>query len=374
LLRAEGYHTALFGKPSLRFGQTSSFSLDQMFHQWRKITNKPYFLSEQNQSKRHVDDLITERAIDFLQNRAKDKPFSLQLFFNSSESGPKDKLPGMSYFPYPIAVSHLYRNISPQRLPLDDESLFLKLPAFLKQSHAREIYDFRWDRPAKYTLNTQALYRMISGVDAMIGRVLSELDRQGLTDNTIIIYTATCGSLRGERGLGGKWLHFDESTRVPLIIVDPRSLRKGQGIESYAMVSNLDLPATICDIAGAAVPQVYQGRSLVDFINGENPNNWRSALFCEHYRRYDTPAWNAVRHHQYLYARYTRSSKGEFLHDLKSDPHGIVNLADDQTQHDLLSRFRQETDDFMNQYLPRKEKTVAAEPPGFTQQNVNMTQ
>ena len=70
---------------------------------------------------------------------------------------------------------------------------------------------------------------MITGMDRIIQRVLDTLEERGLAENTIVIFTADNGYYRGERSFAGKWTHFEESLRVPLIIYDPRRLRDERG-------------------------------------------------------------------------------------------------------------------------------------------------
>ena len=71
--------------------------------------------------------------------------------------------------------------------------------------------------------------RMISGIDHAIGRVIKELDSQGMADNTVIIYMADNGYYAASRGFAGKWSHYEESQRVPLIIFDPRAKKEARG-------------------------------------------------------------------------------------------------------------------------------------------------
>ena len=68
----------------------------------------------------------------------------------------------------------------------------------------------------------RAYFRMISGIDHVVGRLVAELKKQGLAENTVIIYTADNGYYLGDRGFAGKWTHYQESLRVPLIVHDPR--------------------------------------------------------------------------------------------------------------------------------------------------------
>jgi arylsulfatase A-like enzyme len=97
----------------------------------------------------------------------------------------------------------------------------------------------------------RAYYRMISGIDKGIARVLAALQEAGLADNTIIVYSADNGYYCGDRGFQGKWSHFEESLRVPMVIYDPRLPKEKRGRVTDEFVLNVDLPATFIDWADA---------------------------------------------------------------------------------------------------------------------------
>ncbi len=78
----------------------------------------------------------------------------------------------------------------------------------------------------------------------------------------------------GNRGLAGKWSHYEESLRVPLIVFDPRVPADQQGKAVDAIALNLDLPATFLDWAGVEAPKRYQGRSLQPIVSSQTPADW----------------------------------------------------------------------------------------------------
>jgi choline-sulfatase len=184
----------------------------------------------------------------------------------------------------------------------------------------------------------------VSGIDHAIGRFLTALDAAGLADNTIVVYSADNGYHMGNRGLTGKWSHFEESLRVPLIVYDPRVPAEQRGNVTEAVAQNLDLPATFLNWAGVSVPESYQGRSLRPIVNGATPKDWGSERFHEHFAVRDRiPAWEGVRTHRYKYARYFDHGNTEFLYDLASDPDELVNLAADPAHAETLARLRDRT-------------------------------
>ncbi|MCA9262926.1 MAG: DUF1080 domain-containing protein, partial [Planctomycetales bacterium] len=161
-----------------------------------------------------------------------------------------------------------------------------------------------------------------------------------------IVYSADNGYYMGNRGLAGKWSHFDESLRVPLIIVDPRVPKAERGQVSDAIALNLDLPATFLDWAGVAIPARYQGRSLQSIVQGQTPGAWRSESFHEHFAvRHRIPAFEGIRNNDFKYVRYVDHGGAEFLHDLKNDPDELINLAADAQHAQTLAEMRTRTDE-----------------------------
>ncbi|MBT3470530.1 MAG: DUF1080 domain-containing protein, partial [Opitutae bacterium] len=183
------------------------------------------------------------------------------------------------------------------------------------------------------------------GIDNAIGRFIKALEAKGLADNTIIVYTADNGYHLGNRGVAGKWSHYEESLRVPMIIHDPRApkVARGQVVQHSAL--NLDLPSTFLDWAGAPVPVRYQGRSLKPIVSTGKADDWRKQTFHEHFAvRHRIPAFEGLRTDRYKYVRYVDEGNHEFLHDLKSDPDELINLAKDPKHASTLKQFRQRTD------------------------------
>ncbi|NQV23780.1 MAG: DUF1080 domain-containing protein, partial [Rhodopirellula sp.] len=170
------------------------------------------------------------------------------------------------------------------------------------------------------------------------------LDEAGLADNTIVVYSADNGYYMGNRGLAGKWSHFEESLRVPLIVADPRVAKDQQGKVTDAIALNLDLPATFLDWAGIDAPQRYQGRSLQPVVSSDHPKNWRTETFHEHFAvRNRIPAFEGLRNERFKYVRYFDHGGYEFLHDLKNDPDELLNLASDPQHADTLQAMRERT-------------------------------
>ena len=345
-LRAAGYRTGYFGKWHLQ--APPGFEPAAQFDRYEAIGRNPYIKTLPDGTKRHETDLVCDRGIEFIKAQSKDRPFFLNLNFNAAHAEDNDRRPG-AHYQWPESVDGLYedKTIPPPRLA--DAAIYERHPDFLKQSINRERFFWGYDTPEKYQTNLRAYFRMITGIDRAVARVIAALEAAGLADNTIIVYSADNGYYLGDRGFQGKWSHFEESLRVPLVIYDPRLPKAQRGRVVDQMALNVDLPATFLDWAGAKRPAAYEGRSLTALLEGKRPADWRTHFFCEHLDLAPTLTWEGVRGERYVYARYFDQKPAfEFLHDLKADPDQLKNLAADPAHADALKKMRALCDAEMN--------------------------
>lgn len=342
LLRKQNYRTGYFGKWHAKTPR--NFQKGKHFDEIEVIGRNPFFKKMPDGSLRHETDLIVDRGIDFIKRQPKGKPFALNMWFNACHAEDGDRRPGIGHFAWPQSANGMYEGtyIGPPRL--NDPETFEKLPLFLKNSITRERFFWRWNTEEKYQTNIRAYYRMVSGIDHAIGRFMKALEEAGVADNTIIVYSADNGYHMANRGLAGKWSHFEESIQVPLIIADPRVDPTKRGVVSEALALNLDLPATFLDWAGIKTPARYDGRSLKPIVSGGVPSDWRKETFHEHFAvRHRIPAYEAVRDAEFKYVRYV-DHDFEFLHDLKKDPDELVNLVDDAKYAGTLAEMKKRLD------------------------------
>ncbi|HEO70765.1 MAG TPA: DUF4976 domain-containing protein [Candidatus Hydrogenedentes bacterium] len=351
LLREAGYRTGFIGK----FGVNVDGSLDDMFDVHKVLNRNPYFKEQPDGSKRHVSEIAGDAAAAFLQSQPDDKPFCLSVSFNAVHAEDGDKRPGIGHYPWPRAVDGLYEDVAIPPPQLSDPKYFETLPDFLKESMNRERYFWRWDTPEKYETNMRAYFRMITGVDGVIGRVLETLGTEGMAENTVVIYAADNGYYMGDRNFAGKWSHFEQSLRVPLIIYDPRLPATRPGRVAKPMALNIDVPATVLDMAGLEVPAKYQGRSLMPILRDEIPPDWRTDFFCEHHMDHKLiPKWEGVRAERYVYARYYEQQPPyEFLHDLEKDRTQLENFAEVPEYAGILEKMRARCAAFKELYPAR---------------------
>ncbi len=342
ILRENGYRTGYFGKWHAKMPR--GYRQADHFDEFEAIGRNPFYKKQPDGSLRHETEVIVDRGIDFVKSQPKDKPFALNMWFNACHAEDGDRRPGIGHFAWPRAVDGMYDDVQIAPPRLNDPAVFDALPDFLKTTINRERFFWRWNTDEKYQTNIRAYYRMVSGIDGAIGRFMAALEEAGLAENTIIVYSADNGYYMGNRGLAGKWSHFEESLRVPLIVADPRVPADKKGKVSDAIALNLDLPSTFLDWAGAKIPDRYQGHSLHSIVSSEKPADWRTESFHEHFAvRTRIPAFEGVRNERFKYVRYVDHGNREFLHDLKNDPDELVNLADDPSHAETLLAMRERT-------------------------------
>ena len=203
----------------------------------------------------------------------------------------------------------------------------------------------------------RAYFRMISGIDHVVGRLVKQLEEQGLADDTVILYTADNGYYLGDRGFAGKWTHYEESLRVPLVVYDPHLPNAKQGRVLPEMTLNSDVGSTLIDLAGLPVPEAHTGRSFASLMQGDEKSRWRKDFLCEFLAVPGSiPRWEGVRGERMTYARYfvdgPEKPPYEFLFDLKNDPKQLTNLARGKSDHPLLERMRNRCDELVAETGP----------------------
>jgi arylsulfatase A-like enzyme len=182
--------------------------------------------------------------------------------------------------------------------------------------------------PEDYQKAVKGYYRLITGIDEVVGRMLESLERRGMLDNTVVIYTADNGFFLGERALSGKWLMHEESIRTPLIIRDPRLPAALRGKRRGEMTLNIDAAPTILRAAGIDAPRSMQGRDLAAMTQGRSPS-WRREFYYSHLFEHPAiPKSEGIRDERWKYIRYIESEPlYEELYDLRQDPLEERNLA-----------------------------------------------
>jgi len=185
-------------------------------------------------------------------------------------------------------------------------------------------------------------YRLASEVDATSGRVLAELEKQGLLDNTLVIFTTDNGYYHGEHGLADKWYPHEESIRVPLVIRDPRMPATRRGTTNDDFVLNVDLAPTILSATGTATPDHMQGRDIAPLYMEDTPPAWRDEFFYEHptlRKKSFIPASQALVRKDWKYFYWPDHDYEQLFH-IAEDPGEQNDLARDASHAARLAEMR----------------------------------
>jgi len=183
-----------------------------------------------------------------------------------------------------------------------------------------------------------AYLAQITLMDAQIGRVLTELDDLGLAESTLVVYTCDHGDLCGGHGMIDKHhVMYDDVVHVPLILRWPAGADPGRVCEAFVS-HELDLAATFCDMAGAPLPDTFQGSSLLPLLRGA-PAPTRADIFSTYYgSQFGLYSSRMVRDRRWKYV-WNATAEDE-LYDLLQDPAEIHNRAGDPSLREVAERLR----------------------------------
>jgi len=331
-LREAGYRTGFVGK----FGVTVAKDVETEMFDFARFDGLPY-VQTINGVERHMTEVEGEEVVEFLRGVAPGHPFCMiwcPWAPHADDDNPKQ------YF-WPPAMDGLYEDVVIPVPEMAAPRYYEAQPSFLKNTMSRTRWGWRFDTPDKYQSMVKGYYRMISGIDLVLGRIRNELARLGLDGNTVIIYTSDNGYFLGERGYADKWLMYDLSIRVPLVVYDPRAPRASRGLVKRDMVLNIDLGPTLMDLAGIAVPPQVQGRSLRPLLGRRTPA-WRTEIFCEElWDHPEIPRSECVRTERWKYIQYPAHPEYVELFDLANDPDEKRNLAGDPGHARVLAELRE---------------------------------
>jgi arylsulfatase A-like enzyme len=345
LLRNAGYTTGFIGKYGVGDVGEREMDGDAVFDHWDGFYGQGSYFPK-DAGGRHLTQVMFDQACDFFERIDDDRPFCLSISFKAPHSGQGylDLTPDPS-------LKDLYENVTLPKPVTARQELFEALPEFLQRSNARTSYwKLRYSTPDLFQEIMKDYYRLITGVDKVLGRLRDELAKRGLADNTVILFLSDNGEMTGDYLLGGKELLYDASIRIPMIDYDPRIPATERRHRRDPMVLNIDVAPTVLALAGEPVPKAMQGSNMIPLLR-HGQVEWRDAFFCEnnfrlHNQNY--PMIEGIRTAKWKYVRYPEIDPvHEQLFELERDPHETKNLAADDDHSRTLSRLRRLCDRFM---------------------------
>ena len=375
LLQKNGYSTAMIGKWHLGSDPTG-------FDYWNILPGQgdyynPVMIKNGERSKHtgYVSDLITNDAMDWLKTgRDKSKPFLLMYQQKAPHRQWDPALRHLGHdndrqYPIPETLFDDYRgrgiaeetqdmSIAKTMTPGD---LKLNPPRTLNPEQLKEwnaYYEPRNKAFLEANLKGEELIRWkynrymhdylgcIKAVDEGVGELLDYLDKEGLAENTIVVYTADQGFYLGEHGWFDKRWIFEESLRTPLVVRWPGVVKPGT-VDKH-LVSNLDFAPTFLEAAGVEISASIQGKSMIPILKGEDPQDWRKSFY---YQYYEHPGPHNVRRHygvvtdRYKLVRFYEGDDAYWeLFDLQKDPREMTSVYGQTDYAEVQATLKKELD------------------------------
>jgi Arylsulfatase A and related enzymes len=378
-VKASGYQTALIGKWHLK-KEPSGFDYFAVFHDQGEYRNPVFKMadcwvdddkgSSGKPTQGFSTDIVTDSVIHWIKNRDKNRPFLTFCHFKATHE-PWD---------YPERMAHLYDDVE---IPEPDNLMeFFPSPSgrtFKGQS--LETIGANWafasKDPSKWWCRYPGLPFTTEGLDSVaarkkiyqkyikdylrcgatiddnIGRLLHFLDKEGISDNTIVIYVADQGFFLGEHGFYDKRLMYEESLRMPFVIRYPKEIPAGT--RNHDIILNTDFAALLADYAQAKVPEGSHGKSFRDNLKRKTPKDWRKSMYYRYWTHHEErPAHLGIRNDRYKLIFFygnrlntTGSSDKSTtpaweFYDLKVDPHENHNSYSDLKYAKQIRRMKEE--------------------------------
>ena len=363
LLQANGYQTAAIGKWHLGQGPKHE---PKGFDFWRVLPGQglyhnPVMIDEDGKRtwEGYVTDLITDMSLEWLENRDKGRPFCLLCHHKAPHrSWEPDEKHATMYDDVDIPEPETFN---------DDYSNRASAAEAAKMRVERDMHkgDLKQDVPEgltpeqekswKYQRYIKDYLRVVASIDDNVGRLLDYLDEEGLTENTMVIYTSDQGFFLGDHGWYDKRFMYEESLRMPFVVSYPKEIEPGS--VSSDMVVNVDFAPLFLELAGIDVPEGFQGRSMLPVLQGQTPEDWREGMYYRywmHKAHHNVYAHYGIRTQRHKLIYYYSDACGQpgavdetyepewELFDLEKDPCELNSVYDEPAYADVVQELKDE--------------------------------
>ena len=346
-LQKKGYKTAFMGK--WHMGNTDD-QPQPGFDHWISFRGQGRYYGDmlnvdgkrqQLPADAYITDVLTEKAISWMTS-VKNGPFLLYLSHKGvhAEFEPAKRHKG-KYKDLPIVCppsmyltatdssKHYGMHTTPQT-----KVNYADIPQWVRaQRYSWHGVDYMYHGAIPFDEFYHLYLETLLSVDESILQVLDWVEKNGLKENTMVVYMGDNGFLFGEHGLIDKRNAYEESMRVPLVAWAPGMIKPNTVISQ--MVLNVDIAPTVLDIAGLKQPVQMQGKSFLPLLKGETLA-WRDKIFYEYYWESafpQTPTTFAVRTDTHKYIYYNGVWDINELYNLQADPHEMNNLIRDNSMN-----------------------------------------
>ena len=372
LLQKAGYQTAVVGKWHLKSVPTGFDHFEVLKGQGHYYNPGLLTNGEIVKHEGYTTDIITDRSIDWLESRDKEKPFFLMSqhkaphgrwepalrhlewlddvevpepptlfddYSGRSKAASQHKMGIADHIGDPRLMIKYSSKFTPEQFAVFDGHFRPRNEAFLKADlRGKERTRWHYQRYIKNYL------RCVRAVDENVGRLLKYLDDNDLAKNTVVIYSADQGFYLGEHGWFDKRWMYEESFRTPLMVRWTGRVAPGK-VNNRDLVSNLDFAETFLDVAGTPIPDDMQGKSLVPILEGNSPADWRKTHYYHYYEAggHGVPIHFGVTDGRFKLIRFPdpKLDAWEF-YDLDNDPLELESLFEDETISEEQHRMMQE--------------------------------
>ena len=379
ILQAAGYETSMIGKWHLKSQPTG-------FDNWKILKGQgeyynPLIIDKSGEKNilGYVTDVITDLAIETLDNRDPNKPFAMMMHHKAPH---RNWMPNLKYLgafkgkkfliPPTFYDDYSSRSSAAQESDMRIENMFLtwdmklrpedideetgsggsgKVSGLIRDSYRewmntdqRKLWESYYDSISTAYRNSNLkgkdllewkLQRYLEdylgtilSVDESVGKILDYLDNNRLSENTIVVYTSDQGFYLGEHGWFDKRFMYEESLSMPLVIRYPKEIKGQHKLDE--IILNLDFAPTFLDYAGIKVPKSMQGNSIRNLLSGKQKSKWRESMY---YHYYEFPhGWHFVKKHygirtdRYKLIHFYDDIDAWEFYDLKYDPNEINNI------------------------------------------------